>query len=221
MKVQNHNNIFPYVVIDNVYDDSELDLIWKELDYLMDGDKFDPPDVVGSATAANNNDVMLKKNSGLWLHDVYSDRRYSNILTCGHKLYKVLDFVWSGSESWWFRSLLGSVDILNKDYTLLSYYDEEDYYKPHYDNSILTCVTWLYREPKAFDGGDFILNATMNDKKHLLNDTTDSETVELKNNRTVMFPGIIPHQVTPIKMKHKGKKGMGRFCISLFANTMG
>ena len=218
MKVQHHNNTFPYVVIDNVYDDSELDLIWKELDYLMEGDKFNLPHVVESATSK---DVILKKNMSLWLDDVYPDRRYSNILRCSRKLYESIEFIWSRSESWWFRSLLGSLDVLDQDTTLISYYDQEDYYKAHYDKGILTCLTWLYREPKAFDGGDFILNATMNDKKHLLNDTTDSETVELKNNRTVMFPGIIPHQVTPIKMKHKGKKGMGRFCITLFVNTRG
>ena len=215
MNIEYYNDGYPYIVIDDVYDTNELNLIWRELDFLLDGNKFDEPEKTGSAVG---NDVVLKKNGGIWLDDAYSDRKFSNILTCNRKLYKELESIWSGSESWWFRSLLGSKSILNQDYTLLSYYDQEDYYKPHYDKSILTSLTWLYREPKGFDGGDFILNPTM-DKKHLLNETTGSETVELKNNRTVMFPGIIPHQVTSVKMNCKNKKGMGRFCISNFLNT--
>lgn len=216
MNIQHYNNVFPYIIIDNFYDDCELDLIWREIDFLLDGDKFDTPEKTATASAG---DVILKKNGGIFLDNVYTDREYSNILTCSRKLYRELKSIWGGSESWWFRTLLGSCDVLDQDHTLLSYYGHDDYYKPHCDKSILTSLTWLYKEPKGFDGGNFILNSDMG-IKHLLNETARSETVELKNNRTVMFPGIIPHQVTPIKMKCKNKKGMGRFCISNFLNTI-
>ena len=44
------------------------------------------------------------------------------------------------------------------------------------------------------------------------------ETIEVKNNRMIIFPGIIPHGVTPIKIKKEGKS-MGRFTITNFLST--
>ena len=32
----------PYLVIDNFYNEKELSLIWNELNFLLDGDKFNP-----------------------------------------------------------------------------------------------------------------------------------------------------------------------------------
>tara|TARA_Y100001963_G_scaffold9180_1_gene11800 strand:+ start:192 stop:848 length:657 start_codon:yes stop_codon:yes gene_type:complete len=216
MNIKSCNDVFPYIIIDNFYINEELNLIWNELDFLSDGDKFNSPEETGSAT---NDSGILKNNKGMWLDRLYKDRKYSNILTCSRKLIYELDFILSKSNSWWFKCLLGSKDILNIDHTLLSYYDEDDYYAPHFDRSILTSLTWLYKEPKGFDGGDFILNPTMyTDKKHFLNCMAPSKKIELKNNRVVMFPGMIPHLVTPVKMKNE-VKGMGRFCISNFLNT--
>ena len=49
MNVEYFDVGYPYIVVDDFYDDNELDLIWRELIFLMDGDKLDYPDDTGGA----------------------------------------------------------------------------------------------------------------------------------------------------------------------------
>ena len=79
--------------------------------------------------------------------------------------------------------------------------------------------TWLYKEPKGFYGGDFILNPKETD---LSNEMYPTKTIELKNNRSVIFPGMILHGVTPVKMNKQfanTKFDVGRFTITNFLTT--
>ena len=68
----------PYLVIDNFYNEKELSLIWNELNFLLDGDKFNPPEDTGSAYQEGK---PIKKNKGIFLDSLYEQRKYSNILT--------------------------------------------------------------------------------------------------------------------------------------------
>ena len=210
----------PYLVIDNFYNEKELSLIWNELNFLLDGDKFNPPEDTGSAYQEGK---PIKKNKGIFLDSLYEERKYSNILTVNRKFYEYFYNITSKCKSWWFKCITGSFNTLDRDTTLVSYYEDSDYYKSHWDSCIITTLTWIYKEPKVFTGGDLIFNAeniSSSNFQHPLNLIGSPEKIEVKNNRMVVFPSMVPHQVIPIKMDSNYKnKGMGRFCITNFLNT--
>ena len=213
MNVEYYNDGYPYIVIDDLYSYDQLDLIWREIDFLIDGDKLDYPEKTSSARDSGG---LKKKNKGVFLGDVYSD---SNICQCNKKIFKEFPEIMLGSDSWFFSRLGSSPSIINDCQSLLSYYDEGDYYKPHWDLARVTMCTWLYKEPKGFYGGDFILNPKETD---LSNEMYPTKTIELKNNRSVIFPGMILHGVTPVKMNKQfanTKFDVGRFTITNFLTT--
>jgi len=95
----------------------------------------------------------------------------------------------------------------NFDSSMLSYYEEKDFYKPHHDTVLWTCLIWMVREPRLFDGGDFKM-------------VEPDVEVKLKNNRMILFPSCFLHSVSPIKFHTQPKEiGYGRYCITHFYNT--
>jgi Rps23 Pro-64 3,4-dihydroxylase Tpa1-like proline 4-hydroxylase len=186
----------PYLLVRNFYNEEELRLIWQELDFLTYSDKLEPP----SETGQPNND--MKMNKGIFLDSLYKYRSFSNILKVNRKL--------------WCREIVEAIVNLNKifsdyythtdsDNTLVSYYEQSDYYKPHHDRTITTAISWHFREPKCFDGGQLVLP----DIGH---------TIEVENNMLIMFPSCMLHGVIPVKMKgnYEPFSGYGRYAISNF-----
>jgi len=100
------------------------------------------------------------------------------------------------------RSYLSS----NVDSSMVSYYEQDDHYKPHHDTSLWTACTWFVREPRLFDGGDF--------------DFPESGCqIKLKHNRSIYFPSCYLHHVSPINFHTKPEEiGYGRFTITHFYN---
>ena len=85
-------------------------------------------------------------------------------------------------------------------------YDDGCYYLPHHDNTVVSIISWLWKEPKCFEGGDFVFE----DYKM---------TLKCKYNSAVAFPGTTRHGVTPIKMEDQYKDlGLGRYSLSHFLN---
>ena len=68
----------------------------------------------------------------------------------------------------------------------------------------------MYKEPKNFTGGDF----------HIYHNSKQEEpisTVELKNNRMIIFPSFYTHGVDELKVIDKNRKDRwGRFAITHF-----
>jgi len=186
---------FPHVVIDDFYDDNELNMIWKELDFLCQPLKLNPPAQTGQP------DNMMKQNKGLFIDEVYTDRRFSNILSVNRKLFR-LPVMQAFADT---HYLNGNIFNCNSDHTLISYYESSDYYKAHSDLAVITAVTYFFREPKRFEGGNITF-------------TEFDTTYEVKNNMVIMFPSILKHQVSPIVMPKDTPKfsGFGRYCMSQF-----
>jgi Rps23 Pro-64 3,4-dihydroxylase Tpa1-like proline 4-hydroxylase len=186
----------PYLIIDNTYTKDEQVKIYRELDFLSE--KLISPDKTGSAI---NNDGELKKNKGLFLDIVYTQREISDILTVNRKIFSP-EVISELTKCHYAYNMFSKI---NSDTTLISYYDDTDSYFSHSDKSPITAVTWFFKSPKNFTGGDFIF--------------TDYNTqVELKNNRTVIFFGCYKHEVTDVKIKNKGVPFSGRFTLSQFCN---
>jgi len=195
---------FPLMVVSNFYNQKELDLIWKELDfYTAPGKLLDAEDYGG---------VIGKTNAkALLLDDIYSDsskndkgknyRNISNILTINRKIFNcgVLDK---------FSELHGCCSIANQtnhDVTKVRYYHNDEYYDPHTDKSTqFLAFSYFYKEPKKFKGGDLIF------PKYDFNIPCD-------NNTMVVFPGWVEHGVRKVKIKDSDYyDGYGRYAITSF-----
>lgn len=191
----------PVVVIDDFYSESELSLIWLELNFLTSADKLLPPTKTHGAIDESNN--QLKSNHGIFLEDVYQDRRFSDILTLNRKMFlsdinKSLMLI---SPEYRY------IHNINYDVTLLSYYENNDFYKGHRDKSIISYVYWCNKEPKQFAGGDLYFEEL-------------NKTIPYKNNRLVIFPSHYMHKVSSVKMQDDTNKNkfssFGRYALSTF-----
>jgi len=189
-------NGLPFVVLDNLYTDEEVDLIFQESDYLISTNNLYEPEKVGVAMKQNKS---LKKGKSVFLDSIYTDRNFSHILNVNRKTFHpdLMDEL--EKKHMFFRYL----KTANRDSTLFSYFETSDYYKPHHDNAVLSCISWFHKKPKGFTGGDLILEG--------------EKTIKCKHNRTLLFPSIFQHEVTPVKMKPwKEGKGLGRYCFVQF-----
>jgi len=194
------NPTFPFLVIDNWYTPEEEKAVWKELDFFS----ATPKDQIARAEntiVARNPDGSSKSTAyRFYISEYYNKRNISPILNCMYK-QRTPEFHNIISECMpYARSFLTS----NGDSSLLSYYEENDHYESHHDTFLWTCLVWMVREPRLFNGGDFKLNEP------------DIE-VKLKNNRMVMFPCCYLHSVSPVKFHTQQKEiGYGRYTITHF-----
>lgn len=185
---------FEYIIIDDTYTEEELKFIFLELDFWSLSENLCPPNFTGSGVF--NDGRLKKKNKGVFLDEAYADRSYSNILNLNRKLY---NFTLKEPSV-----LYKFIKYSNHDTTLVSYYENSDYYTSHVDTSIVTTLTYLYKKPKAFEGGNLIF-------------TDYGYQFEPLFNRTYIIFGAVTHEVTEIKMKPEDcGKGLGRYCISNF-----
>ena len=190
------NEPFPYILIDDFYNQSELDGIWEELDYLCNPKRMGRSSIVrGAATIEGQ---LIKNTWDMFLDRFFTSRDSSNILEVNRKL--VDQEIYKNHSHWLFNHL----DALNEDTTQILYYENNDEYKPHRDLARLTGITWFYREPKKFTGGN------------LRFPRFDME-IECKHNRVIVFPSSIHHGVGKVGMEEKdmGKK-LGRFTMTQF-----
>jgi hypothetical protein len=201
VQVVNDNPTFPFVVIDNWYTPNEEKAVWKELDFFSTTPK-DHIDRAENTIVARDPDGTAKSNAyRFYINQFYKQQALSPILNCMYKqrtpeFHKIL----RDTCMPYARSFLSST----ADSSMVSYYEENDHYKPHHDTFAWTCLIWMVREPRLFDGGDFKLNEP------------DIE-VKLKNNRMVMFPCCYLHSVSPVKFHTQPKEiGYGRYTLTHF-----
>ena len=200
--IKNYNP-FPFLEIENMYDDFQLKLIWQELEFLNQLNKLESPEKTGGAEVEGE---ILKKNSGLYLDNLYKTRNISNILTVNKNLFE--PYILEEFSSLCF--LYENIKETNDDTTLISYYDNGGYYKSHRDQALYTAITWFFKEPKKFMGGDFYFSDY--DYK-----------IEIKNNKTILFPSVINHSVDEVMMVDESncECGYGRYAMTQFLHLLG
>ncbi len=190
-----------YMTFENIYDENELDLIWQEAKFLCHEDKLLPPKQSGTATDSNGN--ALKNNKSIWIDQTYIDKNTSNYLKLNKKAINITLLN---------RNELEKVDInlklfftSNYSLTLMSYYENSDYYDSHIDISCYTYIFWMFKEPKLFTGGDLSFPEL-------------NQTINVKSNMAVLFPSWLNHKVDKISMCDTIEKYKcnGRFSFSTF-----
>ena len=190
MRIVKNKLPFPHVIIHDFYTEEELCDIWKEIDFLSCPNKLHSPEE--TASALDKNGRVMKNNLGVHLDTVYFERKTSSILshnrkTFNHKLLnEIAEFDFS------FNNMI----VCNTDTTLLSYYENGGYYKPHRDMATYTSLCWFYKEPKTFVGGDLYF-------------PDYDYTLEIENNMQIYFMSSVMHGVTKVK-------GHGRYTLTQF-----
>jgi hypothetical protein len=197
MRISTHLEPFHYICVEQMYNEKELELIWEEMMFLTRPCKLQPPSETSSACTASGE--PLKSNKGIFLDETYNNRNLSNILTVNRKLFDSEVLTWK--ESWFFNK-----KYITRDFTLLSYYENEDYYESHVDRATVSALTWFFREPRKFEGGELCF--------------TDYDlTIPLENNFTIVFPSNICHEVSAVKGENI-LWGEGRYCMSQFMHSI-
>lgn len=194
MKINCFKAPFEYVVIEDFYDECELDLIWKELDFLTPNLK----DADFTKTAQSDDGLLLKTGKGIFLDEMFSNREMSNILTLNRKIWRkdILHELVMISP-WW-----GILNNCNKDNTLVNYYHKNHFYKAHCDITAISAVTVLFKDSTKFTGGDFKF-------------PDYGLTIPKQSNTMILFPGPVNHEVTPVTVT-EDVLGNGRYSIAQF-----
>jgi hypothetical protein len=195
------DKVFPFLMIDNFYNEEELELIWEELTSMEKvGQLF--THTKGHEGVATDEEGTPRANLRRFeLDRLYKDRREeSNIFKVYNKITssKVIDAYKETTAA--YRTFAST----NNDCTIINYYDHGDYYKEHNDVFIHSCLIFFYIRPKKFTGGDLVF-------------TDSGTTVECLHNRMLLFPSYYLHKVTEIEMKEEDRnKGLGRYSFAHF-----
>jgi len=201
-KIELIQDPFPHAIIRNLYSEEELSLIWRELDFYTYPSKL----VDAMSTHGAMDSITLEplpKHYAVELDVIHANKReMSDILTLNRRIFdpSITNAISQLSPLIW------DIKQINFDYTKIKYYENGEYYKSHTDGSRFTVLTYLYKEPKSFVGGDLYFEQF-------------NYTIPIENNITVFFTGCIDHASTDIKMTdHINEKfsGYGKYTIAQF-----
>lgn len=186
---------FPLLVIDNFYDERELELIWEELNFYTQPGKLMNAKDYGGIEEYTNAKALL-------LDDIYEkNRKISNILTLNRKLFDsgVLNYFAS------LHPCCGIATETNYDITKVRYYHDREYYDPHKDKSYhFLGFSYFHKTPKKFTGGELFFPEY------------DFE-LECNNNSMIIFPGWVEHGVKEVRIDdYDYFGGYGRYAITSF-----
>jgi predicted 2-oxoglutarate/Fe(II)-dependent dioxygenase YbiX len=192
-------NNAPVLVIDDMYTEEELRLIWNELEFLTSPKRL--LDAKSTNAATGDDGQYVKTATGVYLDEFYGNRKFSDILAINRKLFS--DEIYNHAIN--LSIFYGLLRTTNNDHTLINYYDNSQEYAAHVDGTVFTAVTTFFKEPAQFEGGDFVFPQV-------------DLVVEKKHNRLVMFPGSLQHAVTPVKMSstYPPFSGYGRYAMAQF-----
>lgn len=190
---------YKVIILDNFYEPHEYVDILDECLFLSKRDKMKLPEETG--TALSEQKKPLKKNKALFLDSEFKNRNTSDILYHNRKIFNNLIADELAKIDIYYRYL----KLCESDTTLVSYYENEGYYDSHSDASVITCITWIFKEPKSFSGGNIFFE---DDKNNSIN---------CVNNRTIFFPSFLNHSIDKVMMdESKIGLGFGRFSITNF-----
>ena len=191
---------FPHLIVENMYTEEELKLIWEELEFLNKPEKLQDPENYGASKTEEKYNTNAK---AIVLDWAYSNRNTSNILKINRKLFNYSK-IYSELSPYHIKFL-----YCNWDITKIRYYHDKEFYLPHCDAKFDTLAcTYFYKEPKKFNGGELFFPEY-------------EYTVECKNNSCIIFPSYFMHGVSEVKISDQNYySGFGRYCMIQFTNVL-
>lgn len=191
---------FDMLIIKDTFSNNELEKIWAELSHLYHANCFLPPERTGGAKDDDGN--YLKQNSAVFLDYIYQKRNFSSILPLLQEKLLSNEIKNKLIEK---NDIFNNLNAVNQHATLISYYEDSDYYNPHFDASVLSTLTYIFKEPKNFNGGDISFYYKNN-----------KFTINVENNLSIVFPSGYFHEVSSVNMIDQNILMSGRYCLSMF-----
>ena len=193
------------LISDKWFNPEEEKRIWTELDFYTDKDKFERAETSGNV-ATNGENQFLGEHFRIHLDQLYTRQAREDCIS------DILKHITKFQDSNLHKALKNANKMYaktftetNRTYSLISYYENNDYYKPHHDVFFWTGLIWFFREPKQFTGGDLIFPEF------------DNYRVECLHNRLILFPCYYLHGVETINLpEEKRDKGLGRYTLTHF-----
>ena len=210
--LSNLNDGLFYLCVDDYLQTHEYNAVWEEVRFLSYDRKMTKPGKEDHSSAKNKSGESLATRRTVFLSDVYKNNIFSNYLHVYknylHGMPKKLKETLSNNP------LFNYFLYCNKTSTLLNYYNSnQSLYKAHTDRCIFTQIYWIMKE-NNYEGGDLILPDLKNHK------------IQAKNNRMILFPSIIKHEVTALTFSEKNEEYIapgrmhdkGRYSLVTFYN---
>lgn len=175
MNINAHNNgPLCYAVIDGMYSQDEMLIVQKEIEFL----ELNKQDPTQTKSAMANNEP-LKHGDGIFLDKVYNERSFSPLLQLNRRLFdeQVVNHLRK------FNCFYDHIRTCNNDNTLINFYGNKNFYKPHRDLSVITALTFF--KIGSFEGGAFEF------PEHEVE-------IEPVCGRVVIFPGCVVHAARPV-----------------------
>jgi Rps23 Pro-64 3,4-dihydroxylase Tpa1-like proline 4-hydroxylase len=203
------DKLLPHLVVDDFYDKYLLEGVWKELDFYS----HTQMQSVHENTTAIIDGKFVGDKMSIPMIDVYTQSGATrSLIFKATELFKHKD-IHDGLKEAFSESpydLYRYFSITNYSDTLISYYEDKHYYKPHIDSSHFTILIWLYKTPKNFFGGNLNLYTKQNEREPY-------SSIEIKNNRMVIIPSFYSHGVDELKVIDDSRKDKwGRYAITHF-----
>lgn len=191
IKLHNENGL-KYYTIKNVFNENEIDgfyeIFYKLKPHLL------PPELSGSAFSENLKPI--KSNSSIFTNQITP---YPAIFSDFEKKFGFhrsifVNLLGKNNQDNIYSLLLNNINSFN---SLISYYNKNnDNYRSHFDNSIMTCLIWMNEKDRNYSGGD-------------LHFPDYDITIESDENTGILFPSCVKHKVTNIRiinpLKNKGR----------------
>lgn len=191
MQIKYHSDPFFHITIENSFSDSNLLEIKKEINCL------DPQLKSGDLTGAALHNITgdsQKQNTGIFLSDCENYDNLNIVKSTNYIIRDVSKINWENKTFYrMYLDCLWGSHLLNK-------YRKNDYYKPHFDHSLFSMITFLYDEFNEKHGGDLYFPEY--DYLH-----------KCKDNQTILFLSREIHGVTPFKPD----KDLFRYSIVTFS----
>lgn len=200
MIIQSYGDDIPIVVFKQILQPHHILSMIDEIGFINKNNYLKTGDQTISAVNELNE---TKKNMGVFLDQIYKDRRKeSKILSIHEKLVNAVLSKHLANRNIVFE-YFKHTNIHN---TLVNVYLDKNSYFEHFDQSILTSITFLWNQPKKFTGGSLIFN---NYGIELVPELGD----------VVIFPGFCSHEVSEITLPDDNFDN-GRYSISQFFNII-
>lgn len=194
MIVQTFGKNVPIVLFKGIIDQEKISSMLAEIESFIEKDLLLDPRKTASAQSEYSE---YKNNVGLFVENQYVDRNKSSILRSHININKILLDELDNKHilfEYFFHTTWYS--------TLLSVYTNGSSYFEHNDHSVITTITYLWNQPKSFNGGEIFF------REYNL-------TVDVDLGDVIVFPGFIKHGVNEVYMDNPDPR-YGRFAISQF-----
>lgn len=187
-------------VLKDFYTEEEKQKIWTELQYLRSNEYgWLHPNKENNACDADTGEVHLKDAIQYCVSykDVMDESiaLKSSIYVYGNKIWK-----WHKKLTK-FNQIYYQLQEINNRTSVITYYPNNSKYNKHRDCATFTMLSYFYREPKNFTGGEFIVE----DRKY-----------EINNGFTIIIPSFLEHGCAEVNIINESKDDSGRFCVANF-----